>query len=174
MSDGELVGGILRGTVDFAVLMERFNRAVYHWAYVLVGNAADADEVRECVFERVFNRLDRYEPSKGSLCGWLHTVSHNVAVSFLRQRNRRLPSLDAMGEEAAPTVAGPEEEHDARERRARLRECIRGLKPKQRRALIGHFVRGLTWEQVAAELDCCEHSARIWAFEATEILKKEL
>jgi RNA polymerase sigma-70 factor (ECF subfamily) len=174
MSDGELVGGIMKGILDFAVLIERFNRAVYHWAYALVGNAADAEEVTECVFVRVHDRLAQYDATKGSLCTWLYHISHNMAVSFLRQRNRRLPSLDAMGEDEAPMVAGPEELHDARERRTRLRRLVRDLEPKQRHALIGHFVRGLTWEEVAAEMDCCEHSARIWAFEAIEILKKEL
>jgi len=174
MSDGELVGGRMKGQVDYAVLVHRFERAVCHWAYALVGNAADAEEVTECVFVRVHDRLAQYDATKGSLCTWLYHISHNLAVSFLRQRNRRLPSLDAMGEDEAPTVAGPEELHDARERRTRLRRCVRDLKPKQRHALIGHFVRGLTFEQLAVEMDCSAHSARNWAFEAVEILKKEL
>ena len=174
MLDSELVHGIMQGQVDYAVLVHRFEHPVCHWIKVLVGNSADAEEVTECLFTRVYERLDRYDPTKGSLYTWLHTIAHNMAVSFLRKRNRAPASLDAMTEDEAPTVAGPEELHDARERRTRLRRCVRDLKPKQRHALIGHFVRGLTFEQLAVEMDCSAHSARNWAFEAVEILKKEL
>ena len=174
MLDSELVHGIMQGQVDYAVLVHRFEHPVCHWIRALVRNSADAEELTECMFIRVYDRLDRYDPAKGSLYTWLHTIAHNVAVSFLRRRNRALPSLDAMGEDEAPTVAGPEELHDARERRTRLRKLVRNLESKKRHALIGHFVRGLTWPELAAEMDCCEHSARNWAYQAVDELRKEL
>ena len=174
MLDSELVLGILKGQIDYAVLVHRFERVVCHWIRALVGNAADAEELTECVFIRVYDRLERYDPTKGSLYTWLHTISHNVAVSFLRKRNRALPSLDAMSEDEAPTVAGPDELHEARERRTRLRGLVRDLESKERHALIGHFVRGLTWPELAVELGVCERSARNWAYQAIDELKKEL
>lgn len=174
MLDSELVHGIMQGQVDYAVLVNRFEHPVCHWIKALVGNAADAEELTECVFIRVYNRLERYDPAKGSLYTWLHTISHNVAVSFLRKRNRALPSLDAMGEDEAPTVAGPDELHEARERRTRLRGLVRNLEPNQRHALVGRFVRRLTWAELAAEQGCCERSARTWAFQAVAALRKEL
>ena len=174
MLDSELVHGIQKGQIDYAVLVHRFEHPVCHWIGALVGNSADAEELTECVFIRVYNRLDRYDPAKGSLYTWLHTISHNVAVSFLRKRNRAPASLDAMSEDEAPTVAGPEEEHEVQARRTRLRGLVRDLGPKERHALIGHFVRGLTWPELAVEMDCCEHSARNWAYQAVKELKKEL
>ena len=174
MLDSELVLGIMKGQIDYAVLVHRFERIVCHWIMVLVGNAADAEELTECVFIRVYNRLDRYDPAKGSLYTWLHTISHNVAVSFLRKRNRALPSLDAMGEDEAPTVAGPDELHEERERRTRLRGLVRDLEAKKRHAFLGHFVRGEKWPALADEMGCCERSVRGWAYDAIAELKKEL
>ena len=174
MLDSELVHGIMQGQVDYAVLVHRFEHPVCHWIKALVGNAADAEELTECVLIRVYERLDRYDPTKGSLYTWLHTIAHNMAVSFLRKRNRAPASLDAMTEDEAPTVAGPEELHEARERRTRLRGLVRNLESKKRHALIGYFVRDLTWPELAVELGCCEHSARNWASQAVKELKKGL
>jgi RNA polymerase sigma-70 factor (ECF subfamily) len=124
--------------------------------------------------ERVFDRLDRFDPTKGSLCTWLFSIAHNVAVSFLRKRNRRLESLDAMDEDEAPTCAGPEELHDARERRTRLRRCVADLDPRERHALIGRHVRRLSWRKLAAEMGCCIRSAHNWLARAVKKLQKEL
>ena len=174
MLDSELVHGIMQGQVDYAVLVHRFEHPVCHWIRALVGNSADAEEVTECLFTRVYERLDRYDPTKGSLYTWLHTIAHNMAVSFLRKRNRAPASLDAMTEDEAPTVVGPEEMHDARERWTRLRRLVRDLESKKRHAFLGHFVRGLKWTELAAEMDCCERSVRGWAYDAIAELKKEL
>jgi RNA polymerase sigma-70 factor (ECF subfamily) len=163
----------MKGTLDYALLVKRFERAVRHKVFALVRNAADADEVTECVFERVYPRLDRFDSTKGSLCTWLFTIAHNVAVSFLRQRNRRLESLDAMEEDEGPTCAGPEESHDARERRTRLRRCIADMDPRERHAFVGRHLRHLPWRQLAAEMHCCIRSAHNWLARAVEKLQKE-
>jgi RNA polymerase sigma-70 factor (ECF subfamily) len=174
MSDGELVGGILKGLVDFAVLMDRFQQQVHRWIYAVVGPGADYEELTQCVFFRAYKRLDRFDPAKGSLCTWLHRITHNVAVSFLRQRNRAPDSLDAMTEDEAPTCSGPVEEYAVKALRERLYRAIQKLAPRRRHAFVGHHVRGLTWEEVAAEMDCCEHTARILSAQAAEQLRKEL
>jgi RNA polymerase sigma-70 factor (ECF subfamily) len=174
MLDSELVGGVMEGKVDFAVLEHGYERRVYRWLYAMVRNAADAEELTECVFVRVFDRLGRYNPERGSLCAWLHSITHNVAVSFLRKRNRAPESLDAMTEAEAPSVAGPDELHEARQRRARLHRLVDGLKPLERRALTGFYVRGESWHDVAAELGCTERSARYRALNAVTRLRAEL
>jgi RNA polymerase sigma-70 factor (ECF subfamily) len=174
MSDSELVGGIRKGEVDFAVLMERYERRVYRWLYDLVRNAALADEMTECVFIRVNDRLDRFDPSKGSFCTWLHTITYNLVMSHFRQQKHAPESLDAMTEDEAPTVAGPEELYEAKQSRTRLRRAVRKLASMKRRALVGFAVKGEPWRVVAAELGCTERKARYLAMAAATELREEL
>jgi RNA polymerase sigma-70 factor (ECF subfamily) len=174
MLDSELVGGVMEGKVDFAVLEHQYERRVYRWLYALVRNTADAEELTECVFIRAFDRLGRFDAGRGSLCTWLHTITYNIGVSFLRKRRREPLSLDAMTEDDAPSVAGPEELYEAKQRRTRLRRLVGELDPLERRALVGFAVRGRSWREVAAELGCTERSARYRALVATEKLRREL
>ena len=174
MRDSDLVGRIRSGETDYAVVMDDFRQQVHRWLYAMVGPGTDLEELTECVFIRAYSRLGRFNPAKGSFCTWLHTMTHNVAVSFLRQRNNAPESLDAMTEDQGPTCAGPAELYEARARWERLQQAIGRLDPRKRHAFVGHHLRSLSWEQVAAEMDCCEHSARNWAAMAAEELREAL
>ena len=174
MLDSELVGGVTEGKVDFAVLEELYERRVHRWLYDLVRNAADADELTECVFERVNDRLERFDPTRGSFCTWLHTITYNLAMSHFRSRKHAPESLDAMTEAEAPSVAGPEERYEAKQQRTRLRRAVRKLDSMKRRALVGFAVKGKPWRVVAAELGCTERKARYLAMAAADELREEL
>ena len=174
MLDSELVGGVMEGRVDFAVLEQKYERRVYRWLYDKVRNAADAEELTECVFIRMFERLGRFNPERGNFCAWLHSITHNVAVSSLRKRRREPRSLDAMPEAEVPSVAGPEELYEAKQRRTRLFRLVGRLDPLERRALVGFYVRGQSWHDVAAELGCTKRNARYRALTAVTKLREEL
>ena len=174
MRDSDLVGRIRSGETDFAVVMDDFRQQVHRWLYAMVGPGSDLEELTECVFIRAYRSLGQFDPTKGSFVTWLHTITHNVAVSFLRQRNHAPASLDAMTEEQGPTCAGPAELYEAKVRWETLQQAIGRLDPLKRHAFVGHHLRGLTWEQVAAEMHCCEHSARNWSALAAEELRAAL
>jgi len=174
MLDSELVGGVMEGKVDFAVLEEMYERRVHRWLYDLVRNAADADEMTECVFAKVSERLGRFDPAKASFCTWLHTITYNLAMSYFRSRKHQPESLDAMTEDEAPTVAGPAELYEAKQLRTRLRRAMRKLASMKRRALVGFAVKGKPWRVVAAELGCTERKARYLAMAAAAELREKL
>ena len=174
MRDSDLVGRIRSGEIDFAVLMDDFRQQVHRWLYAMVGPGTDLEELTECVFIRAYSRLGRFDPTKGSFSTWLHTITHNVAVSFIRHRNIAPESLDAMTEEQGPASAGPAELYEAKARRERLQQAIDKLDPLKRHAFLGHHVRGLTWDDLALEMHCCEHSARNWSAMAAEELRAAL
>lgn len=174
MNDAELVVGILKGEIDFAELMERHARWVYCCLYRLVRNAAEAEELTERVFERVNDNLAQFNPAKACFRTWLRRILYNMAVSALRQRRHAPLSLDAMYEGGGPTVAGPEELHEAMERKARLLQLVCGLEPDERDALISYVVLGHSWEDVAGILNCHERRARYLVFKSTRKLRGEL
>jgi RNA polymerase sigma-70 factor (ECF subfamily) len=169
MPDSELVCGILEGRIDFAELLRRFERGVYRRMYALVKNAADAEELTECVFVRVFEQLRSYDPVRGSFCRWLYSIAYNVAMSHFRTRRRAPLSLDIMTESEAPSVAGPADLHEANERRTRLLQSVAELDPVDRGVLFGFHVYDQSWEEVAAEQGCTERHAR---YRSLVVLKK--
>lgn len=151
MLDGEPAGGGMEGEADYAVVVQRYRQAVRHWLYAMVGPGVDLDDMCQCVFIRAYSRRGRFDPKRGSLTAWLRTISHNVAVSFLRSRKHQPDSLDAMTETTGPSCAGPDEEHEAW---ARTLEQLDRLTPEERDVVILRVLLHLPWAEIAEEQNC--------------------
>jgi len=160
MPDSELVLGIIEGRIDFAVLMQRHERRVYKVLYTLVRNAADAEELTQCVFVQAFEELKSFSSKRGSLGTWLYRIAYNLAMSYFRKRKREPVSLDAMPESYAPAVDGPADLYEARMLRERTQQSVGRLSPLLRRVLDAYHARDLSLSEVAAELGCSERHVR--------------
>src|SRR5262249_39085469 len=75
---------------------------------------ADAREVMQDLFLAVSRSIDRWDPSKerGSFRGWLHRVTRNLVINWLKHRARRVNATGSADMQAmletVPTVEGPE------------------------------------------------------------------
>jgi RNA polymerase sigma-70 factor (ECF subfamily) len=152
MRDAELAEGIIRGTIDFKVFWDQYRDRVYRWLYPMVRNAEDARDLTDCVFVRAWQRLGRYDATKGSLCTWLYLTAKTVAYSFLRKHRQQAESLEQLPESRQPSCAGPEERHEAAEARARLWRAVAELPEPERAVLSAHFHDGYSWAEVAHKL----------------------
>lgn len=101
--DHALVAGIVRRDPEaFRTLMERYAAAVINVAYRFVGTVADAEEVTQDVFLKLYQHPPRLDPS-GRLFTWLYRVTVNRCLDLLRQnpRSSSTVSLEApLGDEA--------------------------------------------------------------------------
>src|SRR5690606_40947595 len=59
---------------------------VYRLAYRLTGNTADAEDLTQETFVRVFRSLHSYQP--GNFEGWLHRITTNLFLDQARRRSR--------------------------------------------------------------------------------------
>src|ERR1700710_1201591 len=59
---------------------------VYRLAYRLSGNRADAEDLTQDTFVRVFRSLSQFPP--GTFEGWLHRITTNLFLDMVRRRAR--------------------------------------------------------------------------------------
>ena len=85
---------------------------VYRLAYRLSGNRADAEDLTQETFVRVFRSLAEYQP--GTFEGWLHRITTNLFLDMVRRRQRiRFDALpDDAGDRLAGYDPGPEQTYD--------------------------------------------------------------
>jgi RNA polymerase sigma-70 factor (ECF subfamily) len=92
------------GTVpSWDEIVDQHSERVYRLAYRLTGNAADAEDLTQDVFVRVFRSLDTYTP--GTFEGWLHRITTNLFLDGARRRQRI--RFDALSDERAARLASP-------------------------------------------------------------------
>ena len=132
---------------------------VYRLAYRLTGNVADAEDLTQEVFVRVFRSLDTYVP--GTFEGWLHRITTNLFLDQARRRSRiRFDHLPHdPGTESA--YAGHATGTDASSDRvlldglfeADVEQALGSLPPDFRAAVVLCDIEGLSYDEIAQVLD---------------------
>ncbi|MDQ7828690.1 MAG: sigma-70 family RNA polymerase sigma factor [Armatimonadota bacterium] len=142
-------------------MVERYGRLVYNIAYRMTGSEADAKDLAQEAFIRVFRAFRRIDPEQ-PLEGWLYRIVSNLHIDLLRKRPRvRVESLDApaltpQGEEVARELPDPwGDVPDAvidRTLDARIQAALLALPVELRMVVILSDIEGHAYEEIATML----------------------
>lgn len=69
---------------DFGTIYEEYFDRVYKYAYTILMNREDAEDIVEDTFLTAFRLFDTYDPAKASVSTWITRIAHNKAVNLLR------------------------------------------------------------------------------------------
>lgn len=139
---------------------------------------SDADA--EDLLQEVWVRALRSPPDAGpgsNVRAWLYRVATNAALDRLAVDRRRCCALDGRQPELAPEPeAAPDDlfQQLSPAGRARVRERVAALPPKQRQAVWLRWVEGRGYEAIAARLDSSPESARANVYNGIKRLRREL
>lgn len=115
------------------MLVSRYLPRIHRFAYRLTGSAADADDISQDTFERLWLHAARWQPGAALFRTWLFQVARNLCTDRLRERRPAdATALDTL--EDASMTAHVELEQAATS--ATVREAIAGLPARQREALL--------------------------------------
>lgn len=88
-SDAAVIQRVLRGDQGaFGVLVERYWGIVHGVAFSRLGNHAEAEDVTQEAFTRLYQFLDKI-PWKTAIGPWLIHVARNASVDLLRKKGRQ-------------------------------------------------------------------------------------
>jgi RNA polymerase sigma-70 factor (ECF subfamily) len=111
-NDGELISEVLRGDdALFEVLLDRYLSAAYGFAYRLVNNKSDAEDIVQDSFLKAWKALKQYNPEKKFIT-WLLAIVRNTALDHLRKKRTVPFSAMEMGEDAPPIEETLVDEND--------------------------------------------------------------
>jgi RNA polymerase sigma factor (sigma-70 family) len=154
--DSELVAASLDGDhLAFGELVDRHGPRLEALARRLLGDDAEAEDLTQEALLQAYLGLERLrDPERFS--SWAYGIALNLAKMRLRSRDGALPLADPAGGRRVPPglrpEPSPEELVETREIWARVQRAVDVLPPEQRRAVLLHYVDGLTCEEIAALL----------------------
>jgi RNA polymerase sigma-70 factor (ECF subfamily) len=150
VSDDALVAGMAAGDADAAsAFVRRFQRRVFGLARTIVIDDRSAEDVAQEAFIRAWRHAAAYDPRRGSVLGWLLTITRNLAIDSVRVR--RPTALDPMmlvllDRESAES--SPEDLAQLGDDTARLRVALARLPEEQSRAIVLAGLLGYTAREV--------------------------
>jgi RNA polymerase sigma-70 factor (ECF subfamily) len=140
------------------------HRRIYAICYRFTGSGADAEDLTQDVFLKVYKNLSSFDASKGSFQTWITTLTRNLLVDHFRRTrlDRVSDSLDATfdGEDDGPTMAErltdprPSQEHHVAglELKVRVQEALAQLSPELREAVILRDLEDMDYKDISLVL----------------------
>jgi RNA polymerase sigma-70 factor, ECF subfamily len=135
-------------------LYERAHRPVFTLIMRITCNREVAEEVTLDVFHEVWRRASRYDPTGGSVLGWIMNQARSRAIDRLRFENRQKRTNTLGDDWRQPTSAQDSEDAIAlRQQRERLRDALPVLTAEERQAIETAYFGEFTYEQAALRLN---------------------
>lgn len=180
-SDVALMLRVRDGDLEaFETLVTRHQHSVVGTAAKMLGGTADAEDIGQQVFMRVWKHAARYQPS-AKFTTWLMTITRNLVFNELRRRRRsQQVSMDA---DEGDTIrhqfvdeqaAAPSEEMLDSELHEAIDSAIASLPEAQRLAIVLRRYEGMPYEEIAEVLKTSVPAVKSILFRARAELKARL
>jgi RNA polymerase sigma-70 factor (ECF subfamily) len=168
----------------FESLVEDHYRRVYTLIYRIVHNEADAADLTQETFVRVYRALPRLR-AEGASATWIRRIATNLSLDFLRRRKAapQCTSLDAPTSDDAEPVqardvadrsADPEKLLAGEERTQVLRRAVASLPDDYRAVIVLHHMEEMRVEEIAAVLGVPEGTVKSRLSRARKALFRKL
>ncbi len=150
----------------FTELVHRHQQRVTALIYRFVADDAEAEDLAQEVFLRVYRTRHRYQP-RARFSTWLYRIAANMSLNALRSRSRRSSINVPLTFDSEETQEGktseyvadtrsarPSEGMETSEVRRRVRKAIDRLPENQKVAVILNKFENMSYEDIAAVMGC--------------------
>src|SRR5580700_1813003 len=156
----------------WAEMVRTHQKRVYGLCYRFTGNPADAEDLTQDVFLKIYSNLGSFDAARGSLPVWITTMTRNLLVdNFRRTRNLRATgSLDEgwdQPEEMRPVIdrladAGPSPHESAaqNELKKMVQKALLKVSVELREAVILRDLQDLDYKEIAQVLGIPEGTVK--------------
>lgn len=182
LTDEEIIEKIKDGSVElFEVIVTRYQRKLINYIYRMINDFESAMELCQEVFIKVYNSLDKYNPSY-KFTTWIHRISSNATIDWMRKKKIDAFSLDGpAGEDSLPLThqiaskdLTPLETLEMGQLQARIEAAIEELPLIYKQLIILRHINELSYEEIASTVDLPLGTVKNRIFRGREMLKSKL
>ncbi len=168
MDEKELIGLVKKGDFEaFSELVELYNRKIFSFAYYHLRNRADAEDITQEVFWRVFTYIKKFD-EKRKFFSWLYTIEMNLIMTFLRKKKKY--SKVGIDEEFVQNIAFDKKDHIRTEEKVVLFEAIEQLNEPDKSLVFLKYNEDWSIKEIAETFQLSEENVKIRLFRAKEKL----
>lgn len=180
--DDLLVQRVRRGERSaYDLLVRRYQHRIYAAVARLVRDRSECEDITQEVFLRAYRALASFR-GDSSFYTWLYKIAINTAKNHLASAQRR-PRVADVDEEVGEALEGqarlrdratPENEMIRREIERTVLDAVAELPEEMRRAVTLREVEGLSYEEIAALMQCPIGTVRSRIFRGREAIDRRL
>ena len=160
------------------LLVQAQHRRIYGICYRFTGCAADAEDLTQDVFLKVYRNLEQFHAERGSFQTWITSLTRNLLVDHFRRSRleRGTSSLDAGWDGVSTTSSeqnpqtpmdrlqdarpGPHEQSVNRQLQAMVQHALTQVSPELREAVILRDLKDMDYKEIALTLNIPEGTVK--------------
>jgi len=166
----------------FELLVAKYQRKLGRLLSRLVRDPAEVEDVTQEAFIKAYRALPSFR-GESAFYTWLYRIGINTAKNYLVAMGRRAPTSTGFDHEEAEgfedaeqlrDTATPENELIGKQIAATVNRAMEQLPEDLRTAITLREIDGLSYEEIAAAMDCPIGTVRSRIFRAREAMAAEL
>ena len=151
--EAELIIGARQGDDEaYETLVRQHQEAVFRLAYLITGDADEAEDVAQETFIRAFRDLHRFDISR-PLRPWLLRITRNTALNNRRSLKRYLTTIRRFLMETADSVSDAEAEYTRQWEARTLWQAVQQLNQSDQEVIYLRYFLELSVQETAAIIE---------------------
>lgn len=151
---------------EYNIAVNSFSGRLYGYCLKYLRNSADADDIVQDVFEKLWAHKKKVDFEKSK--SWLFTTAHNTMINFIKRRNR-MTYVHTVESDKADSCKFHQFE---------LSEIVENslaiLPPVQKSIILLRDLEGYNYQEIGTMLDLSESQVKVYLFRARNKIKKQL
>ena len=170
-TEQELISRSRSGDLEaFGRLFERYERSIHRYAFHMMGNSDEADDVKQDTFIKAYRALPGFR-GDCTLQTWLLKVAGNLCRDRHKQRSRRsevplTPETDFDLPIASACDSDPVRMLERKDLHALVWRVLLGMPGHRRELIVLRDLEELSYQQIAELLNCSAASVKLSLFRA--------
>jgi RNA polymerase sigma-70 factor (ECF subfamily) len=181
--DQQLVERAQRGDKRaFELLVSKYQRKLGRLLSRFIRDGAEVEDVTQEAFIKAYRALPSFR-GESAFYTWLYRIGINTAKNYLVAQGRRAPTTTGFDSEDAENfedgdqlrdVNTPENEMMSKQIASTVNETMDALPEELRTAIVLREIDGLSYEEIAAVMNCPIGTVRSRIFRARETIAERL
>ena len=149
-----------------------FKNKLYRFAYRIVGNGAEAEDVVQEVFIKLWNQRDKLH-EYNNLEAWCIRMTKNLSIDKTRSKHFSLGIIPD-GFDISSNRDNPHKMAEQQDTVSRIKNMIDKLPEKQKLVMQLRDIEGMSYKEIEAALSIPMNQVKVYLFRARKQIRTQL
>jgi len=156
---------------QYQQVLDQYRQRVYSFAYYSLRASADAEDVTQEVFIRLWQHWRKIDHQR--VGGWLMRVAHNAVVDHIRKAQNGNKRVDQFADVEAQVAPGQEQQLiEQGQFKGYLEQAIKALDEPYRSIVILRDIQGASYIEIQQCLDLSQSQVKVYLHRARAKLRQ--
>ncbi|MGA2142056.1 MAG: sigma-70 family RNA polymerase sigma factor [Brevinematales bacterium] len=162
MEEREIIREAKRGNSEaFGQLIDLYKKLVFSFAYYHLRNRADAEDITQEVFWRVFSYISKFD-EKRKFFSWLYAIEMNILATFIKKKMKHKKAY--VDQDFLENIVFDEKDHMSPEDRIVLFDAIGKLSAVEQSLIYMKYNEDCSIKEIAETFNLTEENVKVKLF----------